>query len=410
MSIVQNLKRALGFSETDDEAELQALANADDNLRSSGIVNPFRREAQPRSVETGEPQPELTGGAQIDPFGVTPAGNTDGSSPGPADQSLTEPLFNAVIELINREVPGVFRAGINVEAQRRYIFDSIDSELRARLSASRSSGRWVEERARLLAEIDRLKSGNTTVDKLKSEMEALRLSARRQKSALSDRATDLEMKVEELTRQNEALSAENTRLISDMKKAGVKGGAPSSQPDPQVARLKSQMGRLEKENRQLRADKEALEKDCEVWRSDVEKIKTKSNIGDAMLSDTRSQLAKARKELETLKKGDSHTAELEDTVRSLSRQLADTRQRLADTERSLEEARAAKPQSGKRRRGKKHNKVNAIDENSTDTSWLIAGQPADAASSLPPRDDSDFGYQEPKRKTIPDNDRQMSLF
>ena len=40
MSIVQNLKRALGFSETDDEAELQALANADDKaLKEGGVYN-----------------------------------------------------------------------------------------------------------------------------------------------------------------------------------------------------------------------------------------------------------------------------------------------------------------------------------------------------------------------------------
>lgn len=420
MSIVQNLKRALGFSEADEEAELQALANAEENLSAGGIVSPFTRQAQPRSVETGQPMPQLVEGDSVDPFGVTTSPVAAESVTTIDDPSLSSDLFDAVIELVNSQLPPMVSAGINTEAQRQYIFSSLDDGLRRRLSSAISSGQWVDERARLLAEIDRLKTDNASVDKLKTEMESLRLSAGRQKRALCDRATDLEMKSEELTRLNDKLSIENVRLVGQLKRAGIKPDVNSTDEDPEIADLKSQIATCKATISELTDANRRLVEENRVWKTDVETLRSKIEIGDTMLNDTRNRLARTRKELDTLKTSIGRADELQARVDELTGLLAAANDKLAaandkleQTGKELEAARRAEAEPARRRRRsttKKKPKVSAIDETSTDTSWLVAEPPADLEPSPKPKDDADFGYQEPKRKSIPDNDRQMSLF
>lgn len=241
MSLLSFLKRKIDYSIADDEAELEALAeNSDEELRSAGIVNPFRREPQPRSVET----------------------------------------------------PTSFPTAIKQPPEAE----------------------WLRERSALLARIEQLEREQTPIEELRREMHAARLSADRQKRALSDRATDLEM-------QCENLRAENERL-TDMLTTATR-----SRQHDEPATGSDELNALRAENERLSGKVEAL--------------LTKTRMTDVMLNDLTRQAAQARKDLAEARARltDSGLAPVDtDAVKALNDTLDLTTSQLRQAERELDAA------------------------------------------------------------------------
>ncbi len=87
----------------------------------------------------------------------------------------------------------------------------------------------------------------------------------------------------------------------------------------------------------------------------------------------------------------------------------------SNLERTVEELKAAETvkiaEEKPRRRKKSVPKISAIDDTLDSTEWLVSTPPAGmVAKTTGAVSDADFGYQEPPRRSAPDNAAQMSLF
>lgn len=454
MSFVTNIKRAFGFSVEDEEEYDSASSEftmSDDDLHAQGIINPFRREAQPRSVETAAPQPEMVDDDLAPDPTTLPVAFADPTE----SDDLPGALFDAVIELFNAQAPDFVAKCLSTESQRRYIYDSIDEALRERLKATVTVSRvnpegWTEERRALLEEIDRIKAGTKSTDELRKELKALQLSAERQKRALIDRVNDLEMKLSRADADREQLQLENHALIAKIRSAGiVPDDVAIAGEDPRIAEkdakikeqaaeierlgkqveqltaksrladtmfsdLTAQASRAKQELKEARADLEALN-EISGQLDKFEEIKQKK---DARIAELTAELDKSRKQIED---SDRATLSLTNEVESLKKTIEANLYNQAASEKELREEIArlqalstAKPQPDEapqpaRRRRKNRSRISAIDESLDNTDWLVA--PPDTPMPKDPSvKEDDFGYKEPPHKNVPDNDRQMSLW
>ena len=93
------------------------------------------------------------------------------------------------------------------------------------------------------------------------------------------------------------------------------------------------------------------------------------------------------------------------------RERAEEEARLKKALEEISNDSAPKPAEKVRRRKKTVPKISAIDETLDDTQWLVGTPPEGmVAKTTAVTSDTDFGYQEPARKTPPENSAQMSLF
>lgn len=409
MSFTTKLRRAFGFRTEADEEEFDtslptyAAGDRDDDRTPSPstVVNPFVHTLADEASPTGSVA------EREDPVG------TD------ADPSLAGDLFDALIELFNSTMPDFVSRCISTDAQRRYLLDSLSDSLRRRVVATGSTGN--EERERMMEEIARLREDSGKAASLRERMEQMRLSAERQKRALTDRVIDLQSRVEELEASNEKLRLD----------ASMSAGRTPAADDGEAEALKAEIKRLTEANSQLEA---------------------KNSMSDVMINDLTAKAAEARKELEQmsadmkvveeisaqlekveemLARKDARIAELTDAHTTLQTKLekvveeresmrrtiennlynqAHTEARLRKEIRSLEKKLAeggAAPESKTKSRSRR--KISAIDESLDNTDWFDSTPPPGEGKPETP-DNPDFGYQAPQRKKHNDNDAQMSLW
>lgn len=431
------LKRVFGFSpetEEDDDydpaaPQYAAAASAASGEKQSGV----RAEEKETSVAT-----------------------EDGMTGGETDASLPEDIFDAVIKLFNDAQPDFVKKCLSLEAQRKYIIDSISASLRGRVDSVMKSSlhKWDDEKAVLEKKIAELEGGDNVISTLRQENRRLQLSVDRQKRALLDRINDLETQV---ARQAE----EKERFYSKKPIPGAEA----------LAKANTRIKELEEEKSALEAEKEAignvqgvsdeekaafettkaeLTAECERLREEAarqstlrEQLEVKVEMSDAMINDLRNQASSSRQELEKMQheqetvmeqirsqldgfealkaRKDAKIAELQDANASLRRTIeanlynhADSEMKLRDEikelQARLESAEAAggggqpvatdsaaPAEKPSRRRGRP--KKVRIDSELDNTEWFSSG-----------KDDPDFGYHEPPRRPVNDNEAQLSLF
>lgn len=341
-------------------------------------------------------------------------------------------------------------------------------------AAKTSADQWKEEKARLESRIAELEGDDNAIAVLRKENRRLQLSVDRQKRALLDRINDLESQVarqdeekerfyshrkpntsdEELSQAKarieelEAAIASNEEALKNQVSAGDADPETVSEQERQIAERDSRIAELTAECDKLRE---------EVARQTTlrEQLEVKTSMSDNMINDLRNQAAAARRELETMQeeqlqaveqiqkeidafedlkaRKDAKISELQDSNASLRRTIetnlynqANSEMRLRkeikdlqaqldaaknavesdsavsepyreDESASADSAKAAEKSSA-RRRGRPR-KVK-IDSSLDNTDWFSGGK----------HDDPDFGYHEPPRKPVNDNEAQLSLF
>ena len=344
----------------------------------------------------------------------------------------------------------------------------------AESAAKTSADQWKEEKTRLESRIAELEGDDNAIAVLRKENRRLQLSVDRQKRALLDRINDLESQVarqdeekerfyshrkpspsdEELSQAKarieelEAAIASNEEALKNQVSAGDADPETVSEQERQIAERDSRIAELTSECDKLRE---------EAARQSTlrEQLEVKTSMSDNMINDLRNQAAAARRELETMQeeqlqaveqiqkeidafedlkaRKDAKISELQDSNASLRRTIetnlynqANSEMRLRkeikdlqaqldaaknavesdsavsepyreDESASADSAKAAEKSSA-RRRGRPR-KVK-IDSSLDNTDWFSGGK----------HDDPDFGYHEPPRKPVNDNEAQLSLF
>lgn len=341
-------------------------------------------------------------------------------------------------------------------------------------AARTSADRWKEEKSRLESRIAELEGDDNVIAVLRKENRRLQLSVDRQKRALLDRINDLESQVarqdkekerfyshrkpntsdEELSQAKarieelEAAIASNEEALKNQVSAGDADPETVSEQERQIAERDSRIA-------ELTAECDKLREEAARQSTLREQLEVKTSMSDNMINDLRNQAAAARRELETMQeeqlqaveqiqkeidafedlkaRKDAKISELQDSNASLRRTIetnlynqANSEMRLRkeikdlqaqldaaknavesdsavsepyreDESASADSAKAAE-KSSVRRRGRPR-KVK-IDSSLDNTDWFSGGK----------HDDPDFGYHEPPRKPVNDNEAQLSLF
>lgn len=205
MAFIQSLKRTFGFSNDDDYNE--ELPEED----STQYVNPFRKE-----TSSGQPTVQPEEKMEDTDKHVTVS-----------NEELPMSIFDGVIAIFNQSLPDFVKKCVDVDAQRRYIYDSLDGSLKNYLAKvaddarRNASAKWNEERDMIQAELSSLREQSKTMEASRSEWKQQQLSLDRQKRALSDRIHDLEKQVTALEAEKEQYELETKSLVNKIKVAGV---------------------------------------------------------------------------------------------------------------------------------------------------------------------------------------------
>lgn len=422
MSFTTKLKHAFGFrTEADDEEFDTSLPTYAAGGRDHDDDEPPAPVAVNPSVQT-----------LADTKAPAHTAEDSGSAPAPADADpdLAGDIFDSLIKMFNATMPDFVARCLSTDAQKQYLLDSLDESLRRRIATAVSSQQAEgpsAERDRMIQELVRLREDNKQVASMRDRMEQTRLSAERQKRALTDRVIDLQSRVEDLEAANEKL-----RLGASMASSAHRTDAAPADAE--------ELSRLQQEVERLSVIKEQLE--------------AKAAMSDAMINDLTAKAAEARKEVEQMSgdmkvveeisaqlekveqmvtRKDARIAELTEANESLQAKLdqvvqeresmrrtiennlynqAHTETRLRKEIKTLEKkladagapATEHKPKSGRSRR-----KISAIDESLDNTDWFDSTPPPGEGKPESP-ENPDFGYQAPQRKKHNDNDAQMLLW
>jgi len=372
MAIMQSIKRAFGFATMDDDLDNDDLG------------------CGPAAAESGHDDRHE---------GTAPDGNEQEAT---RSEEIPVEVIDSVLALINDALPPIVKECIDGEAQRRYLYaamgDAIKSYLariggEARKEAFDSCG---AERAKLQADIASLRAKEQKAEKERAEQQSSRLSAERQKRALTERVHDLESKVSALEAEREQLLLETKSLMNKLKVAEVKNSDTDSLQE-RIESLNKQLLAQSKANTRLTLD--LNERDAEIARLKDELDTAPADVQTGLSDDD-------RRELEQIK------AQIENFEEIKSRQD----KRIAELEAELTAARASATakESGdeprKKRRRKQTAKISAIDESIDSVDWLVAAGPGESPARSVTETASDFGYQPPVRREIADDDAQLTLF
>lgn len=197
MAFFNSFKRAFGFSSEDEEYF------DDSNEMTDEAINPFN----PEPVEPDKPLKETDDtGDKIE---------------------LPMEIFDGVIAIFNQSLPDFVKQCVDVDAQRKYIYNTLDESLKTYLNnvaadaRKRGGMQWENERQKLQSELAQLREQSKSLETSKNEWKQQQLSLDRQKRALSDRIRDLENQVASLEAEKEQYELETKSLVNKIKVAGV---------------------------------------------------------------------------------------------------------------------------------------------------------------------------------------------
>lgn len=370
-------------------------------------------------------------------------------------------IFDSLLQVFNDAQPDFIKKCLDMNAQRRYLYDSVDSSFKEYVASLQADiKRKALEEAEISAdqmrnEVEQLQERVKSVEKLEADYKQLRMSHDRQKRSFNDRIRDLEDKVSAVEAEKEQYQLEIKSLLNKLKVAAVYEKDAKAYKDDlenlrrqmkdgvseEVSQLKEMLENANKqitamngrnmvsevENGQLKKDiktlnslvsdqKKAIEESGKAVEETKRECDAKMADADAKTSCALEKLADAESRLraaeQKLKESEALIAELEAKTKEAPQSAPEKVEPISPQPAALsDEAEADKPRRKKRKQSKKVTKISAIDESLDETEWLVATPPAGVVvkpSSIV--SDSEFGYQEPPRKQPPVNDAQMSLF
>lgn len=449
--------RALGFRSHDDDI---------DDLADCPSALPIQS-----SRQAAEPDDSTSDTVTSADDGTQKEGDSCADNPESSGVCANEPesfplnIFDSLLEVFNEAQPDFIRKCLDMDAQRRYLYNCVDASFRDYILRIKDSARNEacrerdNEHRRMTEEIDSLRvqvkdSGKTTDD-----LKAMRASADRQKRTFNERIRDLERQLAAAMAEKEQYDFEVKSLMNKLKVQQVQ------QSD--VQELDELRTRLADANKQITAmnaasamretSEAASRREIESLRARVKELTTqlddaREEAGAAVIKESASEsdilLLKMRlAEAEaTMKASEQRLVDAESKARNLQARLDEAEKALKETsapdteemavssdifgfgmpavehrdEECPEKIPAAdavsqpEEQAPKKRRGRPKKtmpRISAIDESMDSTEWLVATPPAGTSVKVAPLCDPAFGYQEPPRKPQPpENDAQMLLF
>ena len=232
----------------------------------------------------------------------------------------TDRIFAHVVEIFDNALPVFLKAGVNPEAQRRYLYETLDADIKAHLDSLADQAqelcesRWRADKNALNEKLRQVEKRSKDLEDKKLELTQKQLSADRQKRALSERVHELERELSKIAADREQYDLENKSLINKLKVAGV-FEKENEELREEISRVQSELLRLRKGAPQTDTAETTAAADNET-REQLEKAK-------AQLEEVTKQLEDARKEIDNAKQREGEAAksfdELQNQIVSLKR-------------------------------------------------------------------------------------------
>lgn len=312
MAFFSKFKSLFGFSNEEYEFEENEMQQRD------ATVTPLALRRQNASASSSAD----TAGSS-----VNPSNNSDNTSQQqalnePAKRSCPEAIFNKVVEIFNESLPPFLRESIDPEKQARYIHDALDGSMKAYLESldkdadARMKAMLENGQQNLRREIEALREKAKRIEDTSAEWKEQKLSAERQKRALSERVHDLEKQIDAFHAEKEQYELENKSLVNKLRAMSIQDGDMESLRNDNEA-LRNEIKAL-KENStttivpavdqetlkqlnslkdladDLTAQKETLTRERNILANDIVVLKKKCEISDAMLNDLNHKASAAK--------------------------------------------------------------------------------------------------------------------
>ncbi len=281
MSFLKNLKKSLGFDGADDSL-LQDDApetTVNDDVSTSYMIKGAQRETKPGDDTT------------------IPI----------VDRTKVDMIFATVVEQFNQALPNFLQGSVNAEAQRKQLYDSLDTSIKNYFNSvaeeirKRCENHIADEQTSLRNEISVLQAKTKQIEQQRFDIKQQQLSADRQKRALTDRLQDLESQIGRLEAEREQFDLENKSLLNKVKVSAVH--------EAEIETLQQQIADTKAENQRLRLEGVSdetnnkikhLTDEVESLQNQLEQAREKDRIATEMMNGLQSKASQSRQEAEAL--------------------------------------------------------------------------------------------------------------
>lgn len=370
------------------------------------------------------------------------------------DQDIAQRIFGSVIQIFNESLPKFVADSVDPKVQAELIRKALDQDIQKYLDSLSETARqyceqqWKQTRTALEDEIAAAKAKSAEVQRKSEEFQQRQLSADRQRRALSDRVHDLEAQLTKLEAEREQLDLEKRSLVNRLRVASVQGGTDA--PAEAIADP---------------AEVQKLQQTIAEMQSGIDSLKEQNRVANDMLEDQRKRLAEAKKELDEarqqlaakekelaeaneaisqfnevvpqMQKVDEILSAKEEKIKQLRKTISARDNEITALRKTISDNIRAQAQREKELQNQIDNlqgaapkpatlmtidepideeptpqiseeELSAIEQSFENGEWFTNSKPVETPPIRP--DDSDFGYQEPKRKKNQPDPNQLSLF
>lgn len=323
MAFLSKIRTLFGFSDAEVEDELNR-----DDIGRDATVTPLNQ----RRKNAGEDAPN---NQPTNPNSENPtASEATAVLAGMPDfpDALPQEIFRTVVNIFNESLPQFVRQSVDEKAQQKYIYDALDDSMKeyikslSDIAVRRTEMMYEADRNRLSREMQSIKEQSKRVADTSAEMKEQKLSAERQKRALTERVHDLEQQIDTLLAEKEQFELENRSLANKLRVVSTRESdeADSATDQESEARIAELTSKLDEANSQLEkyvSDIDTLKKRCEIADTMINDLNHKASAANASKAendDLQSKLAESASLAEKLKEeNDSLKEKLQFAARQL---------------------------------------------------------------------------------------------
>lgn len=346
MPFFDKIRQALGFSDGEDDID-------DAIIRDDAPSNKYRHLRE--NADTAQATRETTRETDSpEPAAASPR-NTD-------DADKAAVIFDRIIEVFNQSLPDFLKQSIDPDAQRKYLYKSLDDGLKAYIAslkdeaAREAEARWRKDNDALQTSVKNLEQRAREIEDKRTEISQKQMSSDRQRRALSERVHDLESTVARLEAEKEQFELERQSMINKLKVAAVfekentelhdqieqmmakRSNAPSEADTAAVEALNAQVAEARQQVEDAKRQAEDAQKQAEDARKQVDDIKKQTEDAKQQAEETiaklNDQVLELQIELEAAPKDDGKAA-----IEALNAQVAEAHRKTEDAKRQVEDAR-----------------------------------------------------------------------
>lgn len=327
MAFFNKIRQALGFSDAEDDYDDIVVRDDEPKNMYNHTTTAASKTHNASPAPHAEPEPS------------TPL-------PDNADTDKVGAIFEQVLAVFNDTLPDFLKKSVDPEAQRNYLYQSLDEGLKTYIAGLKDEAardaetRWRKDNDALQSSVKNLEQRAREIEEKRTEISQKQLSSDRQRRALNERVHDLESTVARLEAEKEQFELERQSMVNKLKVAAVF--------EKENTELREQMNELRasrlKDNNNTNNNEEE-KKAIEALNVEIAEVRKQSeatiaelneriDAAAAQASDKEAQLTAERKKVEqanqTIDSLRKQTASLEEQTAALQKQTASLQKQIED--------------------------------------------------------------------------------